>query len=278
MTKYEIRYASHPEDVVKYGTEELRKKFLIENLFEDDNVLLVYSMYDRYIIGGIKPVNSIVNLETIDALKSKYFLERRELGIVNVGAEGCVHVDGERYTLQYKEALYIGRGNKEIQFESTTDEAALFYINSAAAHRAYPIKKITKAESIIIELGDDLHANKRTLNKLIVNDTVETCQLQLGMTELHPGHVWNTMPSHTHTRRMEAYFYFEIKELQTVSHFMGEPQNTRHLFMQNNQAVISPEWSIHSGVGTANYTFIWGMAGENLDYSDMDGFTADQLR
>ena len=198
--------------------------------------------------------------------------------IINVGGEGEVSVDGEKFILNKKEALYVGMGIKEVTFKSTSDEPALFYLNSAPAHRNFPNKKITKENAEIVHLGDDVTANKRILNKLIVNSIVETCQLQMGLTELLPGNIWNTMPSHTHERRMEAYFYFDVAEGQSVAHFMGDPKETRHIFMQNNQAVLSPEWSIHSGAGTSNYSFIWGMAGENLDYGDMDIVAANELK
>lgn len=278
MTNSEFRYAHHPNDAKHYTTEELRKEFLIDDLFTPNQIKLVYTMYDRLIVGGIKPVDKPLSLETINELKANFFLERRELGIINVGGKGKITVDGSVYELDYKEALYVGKGNKEIVFEKTEGEQPLFYINSAPAHHAYPTKKVTKSEAEIVELGELKYANKRTINKLIVNSVVETCQLQMGMTELHEGSVWNTMPSHTHARRMEAYFYFEIEEGQTVNHLMGQPNETRHIFMKNNEAVISPEWSIHSGVGTTNYTFIWGMAGENLDYGDMDGIKTDELK
>ena len=277
MTKSDFRYAHHPEDVKYYTTEEIREHFLIPSLFEEDTISLTYTMYDRYIVGGAMPVTRPLVLETIDELKANYFLERREMGIINVGGKGKVTVDGTVYELSKKEALYIGRGSKEVIFEAAADEQPYFYINSAPAHHAYPTKKVGKEDAEVIELGDPKMANKRTLNKLIVNSIVETCQLQMGLTELHEGNVWNTMPAHTHTRRMEAYFYFDLPKGQTISHFMGEPQETRHIFMQNHQAVISPEWSIHSGCGTSNYSFIWGMAGENLDYGDMDGVTPDGL-
>jgi 4-deoxy-L-threo-5-hexosulose-uronate ketol-isomerase len=277
MTKSEFRYAHHPEDVKYYTTEELREHFLIPTLFEDDTISLVYTMYDRYIVGGAFPVTRPLTLETIDELKANYFLERRELGIVNVGGKGTVTVDGTVYELSKKEALYIGKGVKEVIFAAADGEQPYFYINSAPAHHAYPTKKVGKEDAEVIELGDQKTANRRTLNKLIVNSIVETCQLQMGLTELHEGNVWNTMPAHTHTRRMEAYFYFDLAQGQTISHFMGQTDETRHIFMQGNQAVISPEWSIHSGCGTSNYSFIWGMAGENLDYGDMDGVTPDGL-
>lgn len=278
MTKSEFRYAHHPEDVKTYTTEKLREHFLIPTLFENDTIKLVYTMYDRYIVGGAFPVSKPLMLETIDELKAEYFLERRELGIINVGGKGTVKVDGTVYELLKKEALYVGKGAKEVIFERTTDEQPYFYINSAPAHHTYPTQKVSKDDAEVIELGEQKTANRRTLNKLIVNSIVKTCQLQMGLTELHEGNVWNTMPSHTHTRRMEAYFYFDLAEGQTVSHFMGQPQETRHIFMQSHQAVISPEWSIHSGCGTSNYSFIWGMAGENLDYGDMDAVPTDGLK
>ena len=278
MTNFSFRYASNPTDVKKYGTDELREQFLIENLFVENEIQLTYSMYDRYIVGGIMPVDKELKLETIPYLKSENFLDRRELGIINVGGSGTVTVDGVAYELQKKEALYVGQGCKEVVFSSSKGEQALFYINSAPAHTKFPNKKIGKNEAEVIQLGEEKTANKRILNKLIVNSIVETCQLQMGLTELLPGNVWNTMPAHTHNRRMEAYFYFDIEAPQTICHFMGEPQNTRHIFMQNHQAVLSPEWSIHSGAGTSNYSFIWGMAGENLDYGDMDIVAPNELR
>lgn len=278
MTNYSIRYASHPEDAKNYDTEKLRTHFLIDSLFTPNDVNLVYSMYDRFIVGGVMPINAEVKLETIPYLKSKNFLDRRELGIVNVGGKGTVTVDGETFELNKKEALYIGMGAKDVAFSSQGDNPALFYLNSAPAHTHFPNKKVSKENAIVIALGEEKTANKRILNKLIVNELVETCQLQMGLTELNEGNVWNTMPSHTHNRRMEAYFYFDLAEGQTVAHFMGEPQQTRHIFMQNYQAVLSPEWSIHSGAGTTNYSFIWGMAGENLDYGDMDIVAPNELR
>ncbi|SKB91512.1 4-deoxy-L-threo-5-hexosulose-uronate ketol-isomerase [Parapedobacter luteus] len=268
---YESRYAIGPNEANALDTAALRANFLIETVFADDAVQLVYSHYDRYIAGGAKPVSKPLPLETIDPLKAAYFLERRELGVINVGGAGKVTVDGELYELGYKEALYIGKGNKEVVFFSNdASTPAKFYLNSAPAHQAFPTKKVTKAEAEIVELGSLETANHRTINKLLVNSVIETCQLQMGMTELKTGSVWNTMPAHTHDRRMEVYFYFEVPEGQAVSHFMGQPDETRHIWMHNEQAVISPPWSIHAGAGTSNYTFIWGMAGENLDYDDMD--------
>ena len=277
MTTSEFRYAHHPEDVKKYTTEELREHFLIPELFVKNQISLTYTMYDRYIAGGAFPVDQALKLEPIDELKAEHFLGRRELGVINVGGKGKVTVDGEVYEIGHREALYVGRGTKEVIFEAT-DEQPYFYINSAPAHKSYPTKKVTKAEAEVVELGDTKTSNKRVINKLLVNSVIETCQLQMGMTELQEGCVWNTMPPHTHERRMEVYFYFDLEEGQSISHFMGQPHETRHIFMKNHQAVISPEWSIHAGAGTSNYTFIWGMAGENLDYGDMDGVTPDELK
>jgi len=278
MTKHEFRYAANPVDVRTYGTDELRTAFLIEKLFIKDQIQLTYSMYDRYIVGGVMPVKGSLKLETIPYLKSVNFLDRRELGIVNVGGKGTISVDGTAYEVDKKEALYVGQGSKEVLFSGTDGGQPLFYLNSAPAHKSYPTKKVGAKNAEVIQLGDEKYANKRVLNKLIVNSIVETCQLQMGITELVEGNVWNTMPAHTHNRRMEAYFYFDLEEGQTICHFMGEPQNTRHIFMQNHQAVLSPEWSIHCGAGTCNYSFIWGMAGENLDYSDMDVCPPDELK
>jgi 4-deoxy-L-threo-5-hexosulose-uronate ketol-isomerase len=276
---YESRYASSPQGVKSYDTAQLRNEFLIENLFELDKINLVYSHYDRFISGGVLPVNKPLSLETIDPLKAPYFLERRELGIINIGDTGTVTVDETAYVLGHKEALYVGQGNKEVVFSSKLGSSpAMFYINSTPAHKAYPTKKIGVDDVEVIELGTPETANARTLRKYIVNSVVDVCQLQMGMTSIKPGSSWNTMPAHVHDRRMEVYFYFEIPEGQSVCHFMGEPQETRHIWMQNNQAVISPPWSIHSGSGTSNYSFIWGMAGENLDYGDMDVCKIPELR
>ena len=270
MTHSEFRYASHPVDARSYGTEELRAHFLIENLLTEDQVQLTYSMYDRYIVGGAIPVKKALKLETIPYLKAENFLERRELGVINVSGKGTVTVDGTVYELSKKEALYVGQGCKEVVFAAADGDQPLFYLNCAQNKRKNPTKKVGREDAEVIQLGDEKYANKRILNKLLVNGIVETCQLQMGITELLPGNVWNTMPVHNHTRRMEAYFYFDLEEGQTICHLMGEPQHTRHIFLHNNQAILSPEWSIHSGSGTSNYSFIWGMAGENLDYGDMD--------
>jgi 4-deoxy-L-threo-5-hexosulose-uronate ketol-isomerase len=277
-TTYEIRFASHPEDFKHYTTERIRKEFLITELFTPDKMKWVYSLYDRYMVGGTVPM-ARVRLETIEPLKSSYFLERRELGIINVGGSAKITVDGVKYQLAYKEALYIGSGAKDVEFESSDcDTPACLYMNSAPAHQAYPSKRIILADAIVMEPGSPELSNARKINKLLVNEVVKTCQLQMGMTELKSGSVWNTMPPHTHNRRMEAYFYFEVPEKQAICHFMGQTEETRHIWMQNREAVLSPSWSIHSAAGTSNYSFIWGMAGENLDYSDMDSVTVDQLK
>ncbi|MFY0713662.1 5-dehydro-4-deoxy-D-glucuronate isomerase [Seonamhaeicola sp. NFXS20] len=276
---YEVRYAASPQDVKSYDTTRLRDEFLIDNLMQPDELNLVYSHYDRFISGSAVPVKSSLKLEAIDPLKADYFLERRELGIINIGGSGTVNVDGTEYELNNREALYVGRGNKEITFTSkSANEPALFYLNSTPAHKEYPNKKIGIDDVEVVQLGAPETANARTLRKYIVNSVVDVCQLQMGMTELKTGSVWNTMPAHVHDRRMEVYFYFDVPEDQAVCHFMGQPQETRHIWMQNHQAVISPAWSIHSGSGTSNYTFIWGMAGENLDYGDMDHCKINELK
>jgi 4-deoxy-L-threo-5-hexosulose-uronate ketol-isomerase len=278
-THFESRYAHSPAEVKHMVTADLRKNFLISELFEADHIYLTLTHFDRYIAGGAMPVNETVHLSNPDYLKASYFLERRELGIINVGGRGTVIADGTSYDLDFKEALYIGRGTKEVAFTSSDPaKPAKFYINSAPAHHAYPTKKVSKAEAEVVELGTPETANHRVINKLLVNSVLPTCQLQMGMTELKSGSVWNTMPAHTHDRRMEVYFYFEVPQGQSVCHFMGEPQETRHIWIQNEQAVISPNWSVHSGAGTSNYTFIWGMAGENLDYGDMDHCAINDLR
>ncbi|MDR1980953.1 MAG: 5-dehydro-4-deoxy-D-glucuronate isomerase [Tannerellaceae bacterium] len=279
-TTYELRYAAHPEDAKQYDTKRLRRDFLIEKLFVPDEVNMVYSMYDRMVAGGAMPVKERLLLEAIDPLKQPVFLRRREIGIYNVGgATGIVHIGGQTFELDYKEALYLGSGDRELYFESKDpDHPALFYFNSLTAHRNYPDRKITKANAVVAGMGALETSNHRNINKMIVNQVLPTCQLQMGMTELSPGSVWNTMPAHIHSRRMEVYFYFEVPEGQAVCHFMGEPDETRHIWMKGNQAVLSPEWSIHSAAATSNYTFIWGMGGENLDYGDQDFFKIDELR
>ena len=270
-TNYEIRYASNPVDAKAYDTTRLRNDFLIPTLFVADEVNMVYSMYDRMVVGGAMPVNEALLLEAIDPLKAEFFLSRRELGIFNVGGAGKVQVGDDVFELDYKEALYLGRGDREVRFISNDPKKpALFYFNSCNAHMTYPDKKVTKADAVVAHMGSLEMSNERNINKMIVNQVLPTCQLQMGMTELATGSVWNTMPAHVHSRRMEAYFYFELPEDQAICHFMGEVDETRHIWMRGNQAVLSPEWSIHSAAATHNYTFIWGMGGENLDYGDQD--------
>lgn len=278
-TNYEIRYAAHPEDARHYDTARLRRDFLIEHLFVEDEVNMVYSMYDRMVVGGAMPVSEALPLEAIDPLKAPFFTTRREVGIYNIGGTGIVTVGDESFELGYKEALYIGRGDREVTFASMdAQKPALFYFNSTTAHCTYPCRKVTKADAVVAHMGALETSNERNINKMLVNQVLPTCQLQMGMTELATGSVWNTMPAHVHSRRMEAYFYFELPEDQAVCHFMGEPQETRHIWMHNQQAVLSPEWSIHSAAATHNYTFIWGMGGENLDYGDQDFFDIKDLK
>ena len=270
-TNYEVRYAAHPEDAKSYDTARLRRDFLIERVFAADEVNMVYSMYDRMIVGGAMPVSESLKLEAIDPVKAPYFLTRRELGIFNVGGAGVVKVGDKCFDLDYKEALYVGSGERDVVFESKdATHPAKFYFNSTTAHRNYPDKKVTKADAIVATMGSLEGSNDRNINKMLVSQVLPTCQLQMGMTELQTGSVWNTMPAHVHSRRMEAYFYFEVPEGDAVCHFMGQPDETRHIWMRGDEAVLSPEWSIHSAAATHNYTFIWGMGGENLDYGDQD--------
>lgn len=277
--KTEVRYAHHPGDVRSYDTMHLRKEFLIEKVFEPGEICLVYTMYDRYIAGGAMPAASPLKLETFDALKAGYFLERREMGIINVGGNAIVSADGNQYQLGFKEALYLGRGMRDVSFFSISGtKPAKLYINSSPAHHAFPAKKVTVNEAEVTIMGSPETSSHRTITKLLINSVVETCGLQMGLTTLHRGSVWNTMPPHTHGRRMEVYFYFEVPGGQAVCHFMGESVETRHIWMKNEQAVISPSWSIHSAAGTSDYSFIWGMTGENLDYSDMDMCQPDELK
>jgi len=276
---FEERFASHPSDVKKYDTAVIRKHFLIEKVMEADQIHLVYSHYDRFISGGAVPAKSQLELTTIDPLKSVHFCDRRELGIINVGGKGSVVADGTEYPLDFKDALYVGKGAKQITFKSESGaEPARFYLNSTPAHKEFPTRRITLQDANVLQMGSPATSNERQINQLLISKVIETCQLQMGMTELRPGSVWNTMPAHTHSRRMEVYFYFNIPEGQAVCHFMGEPQETRHIWMQNEQAVISPDWSIHSAAGTSNYIFIWGMAGENMDYTDMDPIKITDLK
>lgn len=287
QTSYTIMRAVHPEDFKNYDTSRLRSHFMMPTVMEQDKINLTYSMYDRLIFGGVIPVEKTMALETIDPLKADYFLERRELGVINVGGPGVVTVDGKAYELNFKDALYVGRGNKEVTFASRdAANPAKFYINSTPAHKAYKTQLVTidgrkgsiKANSFAA--GKMEESNDRVINQLIVSNVLEEgpCQLQMGLTELKPGSVWNTMPAHTHDRRVEAYFYFNVPEGNAICHLMGEPQENRLIWLHNEQAVMSPEWSIHAAAGTSNYMFIWGMGGENLDYGDMDKVTYLEMK
>lgn len=276
---HEERHASHPVDVKKYDTAQLREHFLIEQVFGRDEITLTYSMYDRFIVGGAIPIQSELSLDSFDSLKSEHFCDRREVGIINIGGEGTVIVDGTEYHLRNKDGIYIGMGTKTIVLKSiSSDVPAKFYINSAPAHRTFGTKRITLEDTIVLELGNANDANERKIIQYIVAANTDTCQLQMGITELKPGSVWNTMPPHTHNRRMEVYLYTDLPENQAISHFMGEPTETRHIWMSNDQAIISPPWSIHCASGTSNYSFVWGMAGENLDFTDMDMVKQTELR
>ncbi len=277
--KFNERFAVHPEDFKSYGTEKIRKEFLVEEVFVKDEIVLTYSLYDRYIVGGAFPVGKKLPLESFDSLKADDFLARREMGIINVGGKGIVKAGSETFEMEYKEALYLGKETLGVSFASAdSGQPAKFYLNSAPAHKKFPNKLVTLSDAEVVELGSLEASNARKINKLLVNSIVDTCQLQMGMTELQAGSVWNTMPAHTHNRRMEAYFYFEVPADQAICHFMGQPEETRHIWMKNEQAVLSPSWSIHSAAGTSNYIFIWGMAGENLDYGDMDTFQPKELK
>lgn len=273
------RFAAGRKEFSRFNMEEIVENFLVSNLFQPDHTEIVYTHYDRFVLGGVMPVKEVISLGTVDEMRSAYFLERRELGIINVGGAGKVSVDAGDFDIAHKEGLYVGLGNREIEF-SSVDPAnpAKFYLNSVGAHQAYPTKKIGLKDAEVMPMGDPLTSNERVINKLIVTSTVDTCQLQMGMTELAPGSVWNTMPAHTHARRMETYFYFEVPEDQAVCHLMGPRDETKHVWVGDCEAVVSPPWSIHAGVGTSNYTFIWGMAGENVDYADMDIFQPNEFR
>jgi 4-deoxy-L-threo-5-hexosulose-uronate ketol-isomerase len=267
----EIRHAVHPEQAKTFDTEQLRGAFLIRELFTPGKIKLVYSYYDRLIVGGIQPSGSL-KLEVDErVIGSKYLLERREMGLINVGGAGTVKVDGSEYTLDSKDALYIGAGAKDLVYATANkNQPAKYYLLCAPAHKSHPTTKISIAESEPLHLGSDEQSNRRTIYKYIHPDGVASCQLVMGLTILEPKNVWNTMPTHTHERRIEAYFYFDFPQDDIVVHFMGQPSETRHLILRPEDAVLSPSWSIHSGVGTRNYTFIWGMAGENQTFSDMD--------
>ncbi|HJV46641.1 MAG TPA: 5-dehydro-4-deoxy-D-glucuronate isomerase [Bacillota bacterium] len=275
----EIRYAANPIDAKHYTTERLRKEYLIENLFVEGEIHMTYSHHDRFIMGGAVPIEEKLYVQGAESLRTNYFLERREMGIINIGNSGLIWVDGEEFTLEKKDCLYIGLGKKEVSFQSMDPEKpARFYFVSSLAHKEYPIQKLGIEQAQPQHLGSDNESNKRTIYRYIHEDGIKSCQLMLGMTVLAPNNMWNTMPAHIHDRRMEAYLYFDLDQNARVFHFMGEPNETRHLVVSNEQVVISPSWSIHSGVGTSNYTFIWAMAGENYTVKDMDWVDMKDLK
>ncbi len=279
MKELDIRYMSHPNDSKHYTTSELRKNYLIENVFVKDEISLTYSYQDRMIAGGAYPVEKTLKLEAKEALKADYFLERRELGVFNIAGDGIILVDRVEYSLEKTDCLYIGKGAKEVLFKSKdAKNPAKFYMCSCPAQRSCPTKLLKMKDAKKVNVGDQEHLNERTINQFIHSDVLDTAQLSMGLTILHPGNAWNTMPAHTHERRMEVYFYFELGNDDVVFHLMGQPQEIRTIVMKNEQAVISPSWSIHSGFATKSYAFIWGMCGENKTYNDMDVIKTTDLK
>lgn len=275
----DIRYAVHPEQMKTLDTQKMREQFLVENLFSADRLNMVYSHIDRIIVGGVSPAEGAVDLKVTKELGVDFFLQRREMGIINIGAAGIVSVDGEGYELGNRECLYIGMGARDVSFASADrNHPAKFYFNSAPAHAAYPVVKLSLADAQRLDLGDPLQTNVRTIHQFIHPKVLKSCQLVMGLTILAPGSNWNTMPCHTHDRRMEVYLYFDMPGDTVVFHLIGEPQETRHLVVRNEQAVIAPSWSIHSGVGSGSYTFIWGMVGENQTFTDMDDVPMSVLK
>lgn len=275
----ETRYAHHPDNVKSMDTEQLRKEFLVETLFEQDQVHLTYTHVDRMIFGGAMPKEQALSIKLDKQLGTGYFLERREMGVINIGGDGFIVLDGKEYEMNSRDGLYVGKGTKEVLFRSkNADHPAKFYITSAPAHHQYPTVKISIDKIEPLRLGESSTLNKRAIYQYIHPKVCESCQLQLGLTMLEAGSAWNTMPCHTHERRMEVYLYFDMDQDARVFHFMGKPDETRHLVVSNEQAVISPSWSIHCGVGTSNYTFIWAMCGENISYDDMDQVKMEDLR
>jgi 4-deoxy-L-threo-5-hexosulose-uronate ketol-isomerase len=275
----DIRYAIHPDHMKRLDTNEIRKHFLMERLFEKDKLNMVYSHIDRVIVGGVCPADNELQLKVTKELGVDFFLQRREMGIINIGSKGAVFVDGKEYILEKKECLYIGMGPKDVSFKSSDrNNPAKFYFNSTPAHSAYPIVRLSTKDAQSLHLGTPEQANVRTIYQFIHPKVLNSCQLVMGMTVLEPNSMWNTMPCHTHDRRMEVYLYFDLPDDALVFHLLGEPQETRHIVMRNEQAVLSPSWSIHSGVGTNHYTFIWGMAGENQTFTDMDEIPPSGLR
>ena len=277
----DIRYSTGKEPFKRMNTDELREEFLITDIFRPDDVTAVYSHVDRIVTMGAMPVKETISIDkNIDCWKNfgvSYLLERRELGAINIGGKGKIIVDGTEYPMDHFDGIYVPMGTKEVKFASDdASNPAKFYMCTTPAHRPYPIKLIPLKDAIHKHLGSQTTSNERTINQYIHPDVLDTCQLSMGLTHLEPGSVWNTMPAHTHERRMEVYFYFDISEDNVVFHFMGEPSETRHIIMHNEEAVINPAWSIHSGCGTSNYTFIWAMAGENRAYDDQDVLKTDR--
>ena len=275
----QARYGVHPTHFTRLDSRELRDEFLATGLMRPGQINLVHSSYDRFVFGGAVPTGDTLKLENDEDLRADFFLQRRELGILNLGAAGTVTVDGTAYELARFDCLYVGRGARAVDFGSANSaEPACFYLNSAPAHTAYPTTKYTQEQANRVELGDGPHANQRVLYQYIHEAGIQSCQLVMGFTELLSGNIWNTFPPHTHERRMEVYLYFDVPDNELVMHFMGKPDETRHLVVRNFEAVISPPWSIHSGAGTANYRFVWGMAGENQAFSDMDAAALADIR
>ncbi|NIZ41019.1 5-dehydro-4-deoxy-D-glucuronate isomerase [Entomospira entomophila] len=272
-------YQISPKEFSRMNTQELRDNFLIETIFLENQATIAYTHYDRMIVGGVMPLDKEVSLPNGSLISAEYFLERREIGIINIGGEGSISIDGRTYPMVNKDGIYIGRGIKDVRFSSNdVNNPAKFYYNSAPAHIDYPTVKITFADAVPNPMGDPLLSNKRTIYQYVHPKVCQSAQLLMGLTMLEPGNMWNTMPAHTHDRRMESYFYFDLKEGSKVFHLMGEPTETRHIVVAETQAVVSPSWSLHSGVGTGAYTFIWAMAGENQDFTDMDHIAMDDLR
>ena len=278
-TNMEIRDVANAKDVKYYTTERLREEFHIGGLFEKDAVRLVYSHFDRIVVGGLVPCKKTLRLDAGKELAAEYFLQRRELGCINIGGKGCIVIDGEKYEMNPRDGIYVGMGHKDVRFSSADEEApAKFYIASSPAHRTYPTVKIDITKAKKVPCGSTEDCNKRVINQYIHPEVMRSCQLTMGLTMLEAGSNWNTMPCHTHDRRMEVYLYLDMGAGDVVFHMMGEPQETRHIVVRNEEAVISPSWSIHSGVGTRNYSFIWAMCGENQEFNDMDMVEASQLR
>ena len=275
-----IIHQVHPEDFVKYNTQKIREKFLLDKLVEPNALHCVYTHYDRMIVGAATPTINPLTLGTYDALKSENFLDRREMGIINIGSNGSISVDGEKFVLDKLDCLYIGKGKKNIVFTGSgaVETSSKFIFFSCPAHAVYPTQLMKALDATPSELGSAETANHRTINKYIHTDGLKSCQLVLGVTHFKPGSIWNTMAPHLHDRRMESYFYFDLPETQRVIHFMGEPHETRHIFLNNEEAIVSPAWSIHCGVATAAYSFIWAMAGENISFTDMDPVNIKSLQ